>query len=198
MKEIPLEISNDQFVDFLNNGLPNNFCIEPIFQGDNILIRKAELSSFEDSLNGVIWQGRTGGDLFTLYLEHKFYSPYSNEADKFRIAFYKWNDMIWVIASIPKEDKANMEVSATYAGLRLADGVPCVVNGPITAIATNRDTNPNPDLGIDFFPLNTDDTFHVEFEKESDSYQGPGGQQDRSIMVKLKKNNLLKELGLGN
>ena len=48
-------ISPEELINFITNDLPENDCVEPIFKDHNIGIRKAELSSFEDRFNAIVW-----------------------------------------------------------------------------------------------------------------------------------------------
>lgn len=73
---------------------------------------------------GSIGPPRPGVSLFMVKLEHTYF-PSGTDANKyFFLRMQKWEGIIWVIVSIPKEKKNLAEKIAAETGLRIADGIP--------------------------------------------------------------------------
>jgi len=95
---------------------------------------------------GMIVPPRPGVRLFCTRLEYKHYIPGTVRNELFKIALINWEDIIWMLISIPKGDAPLAGKIAEECGLRFADGVP-------TIIASE---------GIVQFPVNESNLFTLE------------------------------------
>jgi hypothetical protein len=64
-------------------------------------------------------------------VEHKHFPPGTDRNELFILRFIKWSDMVWVMMSIPIEDKNLVEDIAKECGLRIANGVPTMFTGNV-------------------------------------------------------------------
>lgn len=84
------------------------------------------------------------GAVFT-ELENAHYPPGTPKNDLFHLRIMNWEEMQWVMVSIPAADKGLMEAAAAKHGMRVADGVPILVSAE----------------GIKRFPADNDRVFHL-------------------------------------
>ena len=89
---------------------------------------------------GMLMPIRIGVALFGSLLEYRYYPPGTLKNDWFQLVMVNWEGMFWGIMSIPMKDKVLAERIAQECGLKLADGIPSVIDG----------TDPN---GVRFFPV---------------------------------------------
>lgn len=75
---------------------------------------------------GMLMPPRPGVRLFSTRLEYEHYVPETVRNELFKIALINWEDIIWILVSIPKEDAPLAEKIAEECGLRFADGVPTI------------------------------------------------------------------------
>lgn len=61
-------------------------------------------------------------------LEHVYYKPKTRRNKLFSMRFIEWGGLGWFIVSIPAHEREHMEKSAAASGLRIADGVPHMIN----------------------------------------------------------------------
>lgn len=92
---------------------------------------------------------RIGVTLFMTKLEYMHYPPRSGKNHLFEFRILKWPagyPLIWVIASIPIEDRPLAEALIPDCGLRLANGTPIILGG----------------AKEEFFPMQGDRVFSLE------------------------------------
>lgn len=89
---------------------------------------------------GMLVPIRIGVGLFGSLLEYRHYPPRTLKNDWFQLVLVNWEHMIWGIMSIPIKDKVLAEEIAKECGLRLADGIPSVID-------------PTESEGAKFFPV---------------------------------------------
>lgn len=99
---------------------------------------------------------RPGVLLFLALLEHTFFKPGTEDNDKLVVHVINWNNTRWVIITIPLIDKVKAEGCAKKSGLRVADGIPIMISNK----------------GKESFPLDMDNVFCLENEKDSPVYKG--------------------------
>lgn len=95
---------------------------------------------------GMLMPPRPGVRLFATRLEYEHYVPGTVRNELYKIAIINWEDIIWILVSIPKEDAPLAGKMAEECGLRIADGVP-------TIIASE---------GVTQFPVNETNVFTLE------------------------------------
>lgn len=78
---------------------------------------------------GMLQPPRPGVSDCIQMLEHTHYKPGTNRNHLFMMRLLDWQDMLWVIISIPIAEKVNMERVAQVNGLRVANGVPTMFAG---------------------------------------------------------------------
>ena len=102
---------------------------------------------------------RPGVHLFCSTLEYKFYPPGTEKNKDFTFQLIKWKvddlEMIYAVASIPMKEKAYAEATAKIVGMRIANGVPTLINGG----------KPN------FFPIQCDNAFTIENDTDHIIYK---------------------------
>ena len=79
-------------------------------------------------------------------VEHTHFKPGTEKNELFIMRIIEWSEMVWVMMSIPHEDKSLVEKIAKECGLRIANGVPT---------AFTRDS-------IQQFPVNNERIFTFE------------------------------------
>lgn len=77
---------------------------------------------------GMIHPPRPGVSDCVQTLEHAYYKPGTPRNNLFNLRIIKWEDITWVIVSIPITEKAKMESVAKVSGLRIANGVPMMID----------------------------------------------------------------------
>lgn len=77
---------------------------------------------------GMIAPPRPGVRLCITKLEHEHYPPGSDLNNDFFMRLRKWEDILWAIVSIPKNDIEIMQNVAKETGLKIADGLPCIIS----------------------------------------------------------------------
>ena len=95
---------------------------------------------------GMINPPRPGVSECITLLEHKHYQPKTPRNELFIMRLIDWNDIMWVIISIPIEEKNLMEAVADECGLRIADGIPTMISGG----------------GVERFPISNERIFTLE------------------------------------
>lgn len=70
---------------------------------------------------------RPGVRRFAMTLEHRYYPPDTPANDDFQLFISKWAGMAFVIMVIPIEHRPRVEEVARESQLRVADGVPTMV-----------------------------------------------------------------------
>lgn len=142
---------------------------------ENYLI---ELSNDNSRANIVTMLDRNGSAYYMNYLEYNYFNPYLEINDSFNYMYFKWQDLVWVIASIPVALKQNIFDAAEKCGLTIHDGVPTIFAAE----------------GVHTFPLNNANTFCLGNKKDDPIYKGFSGQQDAQVeehyKIKVFRNNL--------
>ena len=77
---------------------------------------------------GMIAPPRPGIRLCITKLEHYHYPPGSDISNDFFMRLREWEDILWAIVSIPKNDIEIMQNVAKETGLIIADGLPCIIS----------------------------------------------------------------------
>lgn len=93
-------------------------------------------------------RGRPGVALWLTQLEHTYFPPASPRNAEFVLHWVRWEDLEWAVASIPRRAERFARRTAERLGLRLADGVPTLIDGS---------GSPK------FFPMNGDNVFTLEY-----------------------------------
>ena len=105
---------------------------------------------------GTIIPPRVGVRLFVVKLEYFYFEPGTPRNDEFIFHVINWQDMNWVVVSIPKEYMELAKKVATEVGLRIADGVPHVITARQVYV----------------FPMNTENVFTLENVSGHEVYNG--------------------------
>jgi hypothetical protein len=79
-------------------------------------------------------------------LENTYFKPGTTRNDLFVMRIIEWEELTWVMVSIPISDKGLMEKAAQVSGLRVADGVPTMLQGG----------------GVSHFPVSNERVFTLE------------------------------------
>ncbi len=95
---------------------------------------------------GMLNPPRPGVEDCIQMLEQSYYKPGTDRNHLFIMRVLEWQDMLWVIVSIPIGEKAHMERVAQVNGLRVANGVPTMLSGD----------------GVHRFPVSNDRVFTLE------------------------------------
>jgi hypothetical protein len=122
----------------------------------------------KDLVHTVCWSDRPNSALFVNTLEYKYFPPGTPANDLFEYRMFKWNDMLWLISSIPLDKKDVLFQAAKDANVKLLEGFPCIID---------KD-------GPHSFPMHSDNVYSTENVSGSDD--GPGGEQDEEIAETFK------------
>lgn len=206
----PLGIDSRDFADLLK-AMPDNQGVlmvkDPLGSGDFYIsiVREADLKKLAEDkgLFHVIYQiTRPGTGYFSNYLEHKYFPPETPLNDEFQFRPYKWRDLMWGIISIPIEKKDLCYEAAQVSKLRIANGIPVRfrIGGLIESCAACRKENATEKMpgatDIQWFPLDCDNAYTLEFSRENPGVYEPGGAQDERIWEDFKVKELWKEFGV--
>jgi hypothetical protein len=123
-----------------------------------------------------LWE-RPWVQFFFNFLEYEHFEPGTEKNKEFQFLLFKWEGLMWGIVSIPIEKRQLAEISANSSRLKLADGVPVVINGGS-------------------FPLNCDMAFTLE-NLSNDIIYEPGGVYDAKISENFELRKLWKKHGVG-
>jgi len=89
---------------------------------------------------------RPGVMLFAVKLEHWHFPPDTEKNDDFVLHVIEWQNMLWMVVSIPRQYMNLAKKIAAESGLRIADGIPTII--------TPGGTQP--------FPIDSDNVFTLE------------------------------------
>ena len=89
---------------------------------------------------------RPGVMLFAIKLEYRYFPPGTERNDDFVLHVINWQNMIWMLVSIPRECMSLAKKIAAESGLRIVDGIPTII--------TPEGTQP--------FPMGSDNVFALE------------------------------------
>lgn len=78
---------------------------------------------------GMVNPPRPGVQECLTALEYTYFLPGTVLNDEFQLTVVEWNDIGWVIVSIPLTKASLMETVAHQCGLRIADGIPMMITG---------------------------------------------------------------------
>jgi hypothetical protein len=122
-----------------------------IAQDDGKLVEESteEFETFfaqPDLIHYVILATRPRVAMCCTTLEHNFYKPDTKRNEKFFFRFIEWEDLPWIIVSIPFYEKENMEQVAAACRLRIVNGIPAMIS--------REEITP--------FPVDTLQTFTIE------------------------------------
>lgn len=82
---------------------------------------------------------RPGIEELSTRLEHTHYKPLTPRNDLLHIRVLLWNDIHWIVISIPSEDKQLLESMAGSCGMRVVNGVPVILgNGSLEQFPINK------------------------------------------------------------
>ena len=114
-------------------------------------------------------------------LEHKYYKPGTYRNELYILRYIAWNETVWMLLSIPFEEKLIMEKVCKQCGLRVADGIPTMIGGG----------------KVSYFPANIDKVFTLENQPGHPAYRNDSkldeqlrkGEQEtiRVILEKIMK-----------
>ena len=79
---------------------------------------------------GIVFPPRHGVRLFCTLLEFKYFPPDTEKNDKFILMEMPWNDMTWMIISIPEEYMPQAKVVAKISGLAIKHTIPIMIPNP--------------------------------------------------------------------
>jgi len=89
---------------------------------------------------------RPGVMLFAIKLEYRYFPPGTERNDDFVLHVINWQNMIWMLVSIPRECMSLAKKIAAESGLKIVDGIPTII--------TPGKTQP--------FPIGSDNVFTLE------------------------------------
>ena len=89
---------------------------------------------------GMLMPIRIGAALFGSLLEYRHYPPMTPSNDLFQLVMLNWQGIFWGVISIPIEDRVYAERITKECGLKLAEGIPSVID-------------PTEEKGVIFFPV---------------------------------------------
>ncbi|MCX6765762.1 MAG: hypothetical protein NT136_02275 [Candidatus Moranbacteria bacterium] len=95
---------------------------------------------------GMVKPPHPGVMLCSVKLEYTYFIPGTPSNDEFLLKAFKWEEIIWIMISIPKEKSHLMEKVATECGLRIVNRIPTLIGGG----------------AADSFPANNDNVFTLE------------------------------------
>ena len=101
---------------------------------------------------------RPGIYLFMRTLELEHYRPCTPRNNLFYMVTMKWQDMDWIIVSVPSKDRSIVDAVAKDCGMKLADGIPHIFGG----------NNGEPAI----FPMNSPRVFSLSNSADSIVYNG--------------------------
>jgi hypothetical protein len=97
---------------------------------------------------------RPGVNLFAIKLEHWYFPPDTEKNNDFILHIIEWQNMTWMVISIPREYMDLAKKIAAKSGLRIADGIPTII--------TSKRIQP--------FPMDSDNVFTLENVSEHAVY----------------------------
>jgi hypothetical protein len=125
---------------------------------------------------------------YSQHLEHKYFPPGTRSNDLLQVMFFRWQDMLWSIVTVPLGLKETCFKAATEVKMRLSDGIPHVLSSgdhlhdktPLASLPIELGI-PMAASGVGFatFPLKSENTFGLE-----PLYDTPGPKV--SVMVSNK------------
>ncbi len=144
------------------------------------LITSEDLRKLNDDLSRmhiISCELRVGDSAFFQSLEFDWFTPGTPLNDDFHYRIFKWQDLIWEIASVPIEKKEIVYETAKNCRMRIGDGVPHLFSGD----STGEDVIEVMGHKAHLFPLNCKTAYSLENAHGSKVYEGPGGVQDERI-----------------
>lgn len=153
-------INPDDLHDLIRT-MPNNVGLRLTDHEDGYKVERVttehlkEQNRRKDKLNiaCLLIRGVTG--VFCSTLENLWYTPGTPKNSSFGCIYFKWQDMVYAIITIPIEDKPKAEAVAKRVGARIADGIPTLIGGPDPKINFAG-------IPAEQFPLNNQYTFTLE------------------------------------
>lgn len=85
-------------------------------------------------LHLIVDMNRIGGKLFNVKMEYTYFAPRSGKNYLYEMVLIKWPDVsvgfqfLWAIASFPIEFRPQAEALAKECGLRIANGIPTIID----------------------------------------------------------------------
>jgi len=154
-----------------------------------------ELGNDATKLHVVCIMMRTGAEYFYNHLEYTYFPPMTPTNDEYDYYMFKWQNIIWVICSIPIEKKNLAEQSAKEAKMKLADGIPFMAGPAVAATRPDAFEEHGEIDGLAWFPMNGDTVFTLENASDGDVtiYDGKGAEQDLQAEYDFKLNKLYEE-----
>jgi len=208
MEPIGPDVVND-LIKTMPEGKGLNFGIN---ENDDLTISLLEIDQLiewgkeEHSVHIVSLATRAGADYFYNYLEQTYFTPCTPANNEYRWAIFRWNGLPWCICSIPAHKKECADKAAKAAKMKLVDGVPFIIGGIATIVASTRRNRivevfqpkefEELEKDIKWFPLCSDSTYTLENQSDSPIYGGPGGRQDAEIESEFKLKQLYDKMDL--
>lgn len=87
---------------------------------------------------GMVQPRRPGILLFTVKLEYLHFPPDTERNQLFQLIMVDWEEMKWAAIGIPRREKAIAEKVAKSAGVRIANGVPVLINRQLLVTSRTR------------------------------------------------------------
>lgn len=118
---------------------------------------------------------RLGVKGFIVQLEHRLFPPAdARQNDLFELFIMKWQEILWMVVSIPREYEGRARELAKEHGVKLADGIPMTFGDlPFTVLLSNRPSEATAGQGLVGFPVDGPRAFTLENTRESVAYDGP-------------------------
>lgn len=168
-------ISEDDFARMIGM-LPDNVGLLIDTEGGDLRVTRVlesdlvALSKRDDLFHVISFQARPGSNEYFNVLEQSWFTPNSALNYEFQYRVYRWNGLLFCIASVPLAKKQFCYDAAKIMNMRLADGVPHMFVGAMAQFATRK--FPYPEIPVVIFPLSNANTFTLENEKGSPIYEG--------------------------
>lgn len=129
-----------------------------------------ELDRDESQFHVICLGQRNLATTFMEHLEHTYFPPMSDINDEFSFRLFKWEDLDWVICSVPIAKANTCYLAASAVGCRLANGVPHIIGIANTGkgvVNTRESLEGELPFGLKgvtetVFPLNNERTFTLE------------------------------------
>lgn len=156
------EITSDKIPDLITK-LKNNEALAILTLNGELIVRHEGQSDLETlnrdvkKLHLVSLETRPGAPLFSAILENSYYQPETYRNSLFELRYLSWEDLIWMVISIPLGEWQNAFKASLVSQMRLADGFPLLLSG--------EDEKK--------FPLHHRNTWTLENLPNSPIYNGP-------------------------